>query len=42
MKVIQIRKLYIWKSDSLAFALNDCPVPAVGILVGEKSKRFGG
>lgn len=40
-EVIQIRKLYIQKSDSLAFALNDCPVPTVGISVGERSKRFG-
>lgn len=40
-EVIQIRKIYIQNPDFLAFALNNCPVPTIEILMGEKSKTFG-
>lgn len=40
-KVIQVRKIYMQKSDFLSFALNNCPVPTTVILMAEKSKSFG-
>lgn len=40
-KVIQVRKIYMQKSDFLSFALHNCPVPTPVILMAEKSESFG-